>query len=84
MSDKKQRTLFNNPEWWEEHWQDMPEYKQNRLESIRELKINFRNQEDLENFGKLIEQKIYPTYNTYWYPKLNIKTYSNKKYIDES
>ena len=83
MKDKKQRTLFEQKEWWEDDWEGMPEYKQERFVSIRTIKVCFKTKEDIKSFEKLIKQKIYPTYDTYWYPKQNIKTVSNKTFIDD-
>ena len=84
MSEKNnQNFLFKSKDWRENEWDGMPEYIQNKLIPFRVIKMHFKNQEDVDAFEKLIGQKIHAGYNTYWYPKLNIKTSSNKRYVDK-
>ena len=84
MSDKEEQlALFETKEWWADDWEGMPEYVQTRMTAARTITINFLNKADIEGFGKLINQKIHNGYNTYWHPKLNIKTRSNKKCVDD-
>ena len=82
--EDNQIPLFEIDERCKEEWQGMPEYIQKRIEPVRIIKIHFQNQEDIDAFGKLIGQKIHPGYNTYWYPKLDIKTNSNQVYVDDN
>lgn len=63
-------------------WKNMPEYKFTERKPIRTIKINLEKIEDLEEFQKLIGQKIYPTRNTYWYPERHDSLFSNLVYID--
>ena len=84
MKKKKIKGFFDIPEQWEKEWQGMPEYKQTRLKAVRVLHMCFKSEEDIEAFGKLIGQNITPRYDTYWFPKLNMKVASGKKYVDES
>ena len=81
-SEKKQYDLFNEPikEDWEKEWKDMPEFVQDDLSSYKKLIIHFRNQEDLENFSKLIDQKINIKTPSIWYPKLKIRHTLDKVY----
>jgi hypothetical protein len=64
-------------------WKNMPEYKFIPQKPIRTIRINFETIEDLEEFKKVIGQKIYPTRNTYWYPERHDSLFSNLVYIDE-
>ncbi len=84
--EKDQASLFEDSfliNDCDREWKDMPEFVQKKQTIYRALTINFKNQEDLDKFEKLINQKI-SSYNTYWFPKQNLKTYFNDKvYIDE-
>lgn len=66
-----------------EEWKNMPEYKFTERKPMRTIKINIEKVEDLEEFEKLIGQKIYPTRNTYWYPERHDSLFSNLVYVDE-
>jgi hypothetical protein len=39
---------------WEEHWQGMPEFVQVKQEPFAKITVRFRNQEDLDDFARLI------------------------------
>lgn len=82
--DDKQMKLFDSPEWWEEHWQGMPEFVQDDLSPFRTIMLHFKDREDMELFEKLVDQKIYRETKSIWYPKVKIERYINKQYIDES
>ena len=45
-------------ESWKKEWQDMPEFKMKDLTSFRKIVVHFRNQKDIDDFAKLIKQKI--------------------------
>jgi len=64
-------------------WKNMPEYKFTERKPMRTIKINIENVEDLEEFEKLIGQKIYPKRNTYWYPERHDSLFSDLVYVDE-
>lgn len=68
---------------WQEEWKDMPEYKMKQHKPFRTLKINFETEKDLEEFEKLLGQKIYPNRENYWFPVWHESLYSNLIYIDE-
>lgn len=65
-----------------EEWRNMPEYNFRARNPIRTIRIKFSTIEDLEKFEKLIEQKIQPTVNSYWYPQQSESMYSNLVYVD--
>ena len=73
---------------WEKEWQDMPEYKQEKL-SFKSILIHFRNQEDIDKFSELIGQKIFlnkavvKCQPSIWFPKKDIVIAADKRYIDE-
>ena len=73
----------NKSEWWEEYWQDMPEFNQKDLTPYKTIYIHFRNEKDIENFSKLINQKITDLTKYIWYPKSKLEKPSNFVYIQE-
>jgi hypothetical protein len=81
---KQQQKLFDDIEdIYQSEWKGMPEFNMTPEVPILTIKLNFKTKEDIEKFSELIGQKI--TFNTenYWYPKLNRKAFSEKKYHDE-
>jgi hypothetical protein len=53
---------------WKKEWENMPEFK---------------NQNDIDEFAKLIKQKITKA-PSLWHPQWKKRRYANKRYIDES
>jgi len=45
--------------------------------------VHFRSQKDIDEFAKLIGQKITKA-PSLWYPEWEKRRYANKQYIDES
>lgn len=64
----KQLKMFNT-NWWKKEWQDMPEFIMEDLQPFKTLKIHFSNQKDIDDFAKLINQKILSKTKFLWYPK---------------
>jgi hypothetical protein len=71
-------------ESWKEEWKDMPEFIQKDLTSYRKIIVHFRNEEDINKFAELIEQKITPKQKSTWFPYMPPRRYANKRYVDES
>lgn len=67
----------------EDEWKDMPEYKMKQHKPFRIIKINFENENDVKEFEKLLEQKISPNRENYWYPVWHESLYSDLVYIDK-
>ena len=82
MKDNKQGTLFDKGEWWEEEWQGMPEFVQENQTAFKSLIVNFADRQDMDNFTKLIGQRITINTQSIWYPEAKIEQYANKRYID--
>lgn len=80
----KYKGFFEDLEPWKKEWQDMPEFIQENQEPYQQIIVSFKNKEDLNKFSKLIEQKITCKTQSIWFPKVKIRRYSNKRYIDES
>jgi hypothetical protein len=86
--NKKKSPLFpelkRKEEAWREEWKGMPEYDHQDLTSFQSFTIHFRNQEDVDEFSKLIGQRITPKQQAIWFPALKIRRYAHKRYSDES
>jgi len=82
MSKNSQNKLWEG-EWWEEHWQDMPEFVMEDELPFSSIMIHFANREDMEVFSKLIGQKIYKTTQSLWFPEAKIKGCAKKRYVTE-
>ena len=79
-----QQKLFDNLEdRYEQEWKGMPEFNMTPEVPILTIKLSFKTKEDIDKFSELIEQKINPNMENYWFPKLNRKAFSEKKYVDE-
>lgn len=78
-----QINLFEEEDFYKSEWKDMPEFNMTPEVPILTIKINFKTKESVEEFSKLIGQKIRFTTENYWFPKLNRKAFSDKKYFDE-
>jgi len=79
--EKKEKKGFNIPEWWEEEWQGMPEFVQEDQTPYSSIMVHFESKEDMEEFSKLIEQKVSKTTKSIWYPKAEIKVIKDKYYV---
>jgi len=78
--------LFETGNWWDKEWRGMPEFVNTDLKPFMEIIVRFRNREDVEDFKKLINQsKLFKQCGVYsiWHPKLELRQYKNKRYIDE-
>ena len=58
-------------------------FVQKKLVPFREIIIRFECQEDVDQFAKLTDQNITPLTKYFWYPKMTIERYMDKRYIDE-
>lgn len=88
MEDKefKQDFLFEQSEIekdWEKEWVGMPEFVQERKEEYAKIIVRFRNEEDLQEFAKLVEQNLNIKTQSIWFPKLIFQDHFSKRYINE-
>lgn len=67
-----------------EHWQDMPEFVQEKKEPYAKIIFRFESEEDLQDFAKLIGQKLTQKTKSAWHPQLVRGKESHLKYVDES
>lgn len=69
---------------WKNEWLDMPEFVQEKKESYSKIIVRFNSEEDLQEFAKLIGQKLTNKTKSIWHPKLVRGINSNKRYTNES
>ena len=83
----KQDFLFQGDEIekdWEKEWVGMPEFVQEKKEEYAKVIVRFRNEEDLQQFAKLMEQNVNVKTQSIWFPKLTFQDHFSKRYVDES
>ena len=54
---------------WQEHWEDMPEFVQKKQEPYAKIVFRFETEEDLNEFSKLIGQKLTSQTKSAWFPE---------------
>ncbi len=73
-------TLFED----ENEWEGMPEFIQEKKEAYSKIIVRFENEDDLQEFAKMIGQKLTNKTKSIWHPKLVRGINSNKRYKNES
>lgn len=71
-------------ELWQDEWKDMPEFVQPKQEPYAMFNVRFRCQEDLEEFSRLIGQKLTRKTKSVWHPPLPRGLETHKRWVDES
>lgn len=71
----------NDPE---AEWQGMPEFNQPDATAHRQIIINFKDDEAVDEFAKLIGQEITPKARSIWHPEEEIARYADKRYVAEA
>ena len=64
-------------------WDDMPEFDQPEFNAFHTVNVRFRNQEDMLEFCKLIDQSFSPKIKAIWHPILDTKRNSLLRWMDE-
>ena len=64
-------------------WDGMPEFDQPEAEAWKVLKVRFRNEEDLNEFQKLIDQIVTTRTKSIWHPKLVRGATLQEVWVDE-
>lgn len=75
--------MSNNFDWRKE-WVEMPEFIQERQEPFAKIIVRFETEDDLNEFAKLIGQKITPKTKSIWHPQLIRGKNAGKRWRDES
>ena len=85
MSQKELPTisLFGDDEYskWSDLWQGMPEFNMEDLAPWNSVIVHFESREDMDNFSKLVQQKITTKTQSLWHPEAEITRYANKRYV---
>lgn len=63
-------------------WQGMPEFVQEKQEPYAKIIVRFDNEEDLQEFARMIGQPLTSKTKSIWHPKLERGKNSNKRYVD--
>jgi hypothetical protein len=69
---------------WQKEWQGMPEFIQEDLMPFRAINVRFRNEEDVQEFAKLLGQVITPKQKALWFPFAEFRRAAHLRYVDES
>jgi hypothetical protein len=67
---------------WESEWQGMPEFVQEKQKPFSQIIVRFETQEDLDEFSRLIGQKLTPKTKSIWHPQLVRGINAGKRYDD--
>lgn len=76
--------LFVGGESWKDEWKNMPEFIQEKQREYAKITVRFRNQQDLDEFAKLIGQKLNRKSQCTWHPELKLNKATEKRYVDDS
>lgn len=69
---------------WKEEWKDMPEFIQEKQKPFSKIIFRFENDEDLQEFAKLIGQKLNSKTKSSWHPFKPHINKDKKNWVDES
>jgi hypothetical protein len=81
--DKSHEEKMAENDNWETHWVDMPEFDQPTKEDFAKIIVRFRNDEDLQEFAKMVDQKLTTKSKSIWYPKLKKDVKSLRRWVEE-
>lgn len=65
---------------WKDEWKDMPEFIQEQQKPYAKIIVRFENEEDLQKFASLINQKLTNKTKSIWFPQLIRGKNSDKRY----
>ncbi len=68
-------------EFWEEEWQNMPEFVQEQVKAYSTIKVWFVSEQDMQDFSKVIDQNLTESTKSIWYPKLKSVS-ANRCYVE--
>lgn len=79
----EEQTSLGIDDVWAKEWKGMPEFNMRPEVPMLTIKISFKAQEDIDAFSEIFGQKVKHNLENYWFPKLNRKSTSELKYVDE-
>jgi hypothetical protein len=53
---------------WKKEWKDMPEFISENKKPLQQIKISFRNYDDVLEFARILDLKVTPKTDALWYP----------------
>ncbi len=68
---------------WKKHWKGMPEFEQEDKKTHKTIYVHFRNEEDYQEFAKLIDQKLTEKTKSIWHPALDREANALLRWIEE-
>jgi hypothetical protein len=68
---------------WEKEWRGMPEFIQKKERPYSTITVRFETKEDMDEFSRLINQKLTNRTKSIWYPFRSHWGNSKKRWIDE-
>lgn len=68
---------------WTDSWKSMPRFVQEKEEPYSKIIVRFESEEDLQEFAKLIRQKLTNKTKSIWHPELVRGKHGKKRYVDE-
>ena len=83
LAEEKEVLENYRKQFIKDSWKGMPEFVNNDNLPYKSIKISFRNEEDYQEFAKLIEQNLTEKTKSIWYPKLEIDDNMLKRWIEE-
>ncbi len=76
--------LFENTIEWKNEWVGMPEFIQEKSDKpFTQITIRFKNEQDLKDFSKLINQNLTKKTKSIWFPEIERGSNANKLYVNE-
>lgn len=70
-------------QWWWELWQNMPEYLVRDISPWATIKVHLRNVRDLEEFSRLVGQKLSQRTPAIWFPEAEHLIEHDWRYVNE-
>lgn len=74
---------ISHPNYWKKHWKEMPDFEQEYKGPYKTVYVHFRNQEDYEEFAKLIGQNLTEKTKAIWHPKKEKENVSILRWMEE-
>lgn len=67
---------------WKKYWKGMPEFIQEDNPPYMKIYVSFRNEDDYNEFAKMVDQNLTTKTKSIWYPKLDRDANMLKRWIE--
>jgi hypothetical protein len=67
---------------WKQEWKDMPEFVQEKKSEYAKIIVRFDNEQDLQDFAKMIGQKLTKRTKSIWHPHRSHWGAEKKEWVD--